>query len=346
MSARTRVAGNGWRTVDHDESDRVLRGFYSLNPERVDRLVRDSLNSVWRIQTADGEFLLKRLGRPAEPEWLKFQHAAMVRAASCGIPAEPLIKTADGATTVETDCAQWQLRRYVRGRLFIDGSDADLAAAADVMAKLHATPLDGLPANCLNPIQDLEHWLVADESAIGELGAAIASATSADTWHALRPAYLGAYRRARENLDIRRYTALPQVLTHGEFAGSNLVFDKAGTIVGLLDWDGVDVRPRVYDIARGVLFLARTGRGKLTVNHQPAVDLLIRATANNPASREELAAITPILELYFVPTIRYVQLLSQRSHETLRWYLNWSAEGAASVRRNLASVVTGVAAHG
>jgi Ser/Thr protein kinase RdoA (MazF antagonist) len=339
MSAQATAAGGNWRVVQHDESTAVLHGCYGLRSGVVERLVRDSLNSVWRVRTPDEQFVLKRIGRPAGPDWLEFQRVAMDLASSSGIPTEPLVPARDGCTSVRADGAHWQLRRYVDGRLFVDGRDEDLAAAADLMARLHDIPTSGLPPSGANPIQDMEHWLAADESAIEELGAAIITATDRDLWQRLRPAYLDAYRRARQDLDLVSYKAIPQVLTHGEYAGSNLVFDESGAIVGLLDWDGVDVRPRAYDIARGVLFLGRSGRGRFTVLHRPAVDFLVRAMAKSPASAREMSALIPILELYCVPTPRYVELLAQRSPDTVLWYLNWSALGAATVRDNLAAVV-------
>jgi len=321
--------------------EQFLRSCYGLHPRRVERLIRSSPNAVWRVRADEGEFALKRLGREAAPTWLDFQRAATDRAAICGIPVERLVSSVDGRTTIEAGNEQWQLRRYVPGRSMTDGALPDLRAAGAFIAALHAVPLDGLLAGG-NPVQDMEYWLAADEPGLDELAATVVRCTSIETWERLGTAYRDAYRRARGELDWPLYDALPKVLTHGELAGSNLVFGPDGTLVGVLDWDGVDVRPRVYDLARASLFLARTARGAFTVDHDLVLELLRSASGGSYPSPPELAAITPILELYCVPTARYVAQLAARSPETLEWYLAWSAGGAATVRDVMRPALTAV----
>ncbi|MEK8174675.1 phosphotransferase [Streptomyces sp. M19] len=280
----------------------VVEAAYGIRPLAVERLERESLNVVWRFTAADGRYTLKRLGRPAEERWLAFQDAAVTRAAAHGVPVEPLLHTLDGRSNASADGALWQVRRYVGGRHGTDGAAADLRAAAEAIAAVHAVPVDGLPEPGVNPIQDMEFWLGADAGALDALGALVCETAGPPVWDEMADAYRGAYHRARAELDLAAYHALPATLTHGEPAGSNLVFDDDGTLISLLDWDGVDIRPRVYDLARALLFLARTGRGSFRVHHGLGVDLLLRAAGEQPPSHAELRAIAPILELYFVPT--------------------------------------------
>ncbi|WP_327341287.1 aminoglycoside phosphotransferase family protein [Streptomyces europaeiscabiei] len=334
-----------WRTDVADEARHVLETSYGIRPLSVERLTRDSPNQIWRCSTADGTYTLKRLGRPGQDRWLAFQDAAIVRAAQHGVPAESLVRAVGGSSTAAADGALWQVRRYVPGRHFRDGDPADLRAAAETVAAVHAVPVAGLPRAGANPIQDMEFWLGADEPAVDELGELVSSVASPEMWDEVHGAYRTAYRRARADLDLPAYQSLPVALTHGEIAGSNLVFDDEDRLVSLLDWDGVDIRPRVYDLARAVLFLARTGRGSFRVHRDLAVDLVLRATAANPPSPEELRAIVPVLELYCVPTLPYVRQMAKTGPATLTWYLRWTAEGARTVRDNVLPVVTRLAAH-
>ncbi|MET9550648.1 aminoglycoside phosphotransferase family protein [Streptomyces sp. NPDC006627] len=335
----------GWQADVAGEARHVLEASYGIRPRSVERLTRDSPNQIWRCATADGTYTLKRLGRPGQDRWLAFQDAAIARAARYGVPAEPLIRAADGSPTAAADGALWQLRRYVPGRHFRDGDPADLRAAAETVAAVHAVPVDGLPEAGANPIQDMEFWLAADESAVDELGELVSAVASPALWDEVNDAWRAAYRRARATLDLPAYQSLPVTLTHGEIAGSNLVFDDEDRLISLLDWDGVDVRPRVYDLARAVLFLARTGRGSFRVHRDLAVDLVLHATAANPPGPDELRAIVPVLELYCVPTARYVRQMAKTGPATLTWYLRWTAEGARTVRDNVLPAVTRLAEH-
>ncbi|MEU1294752.1 aminoglycoside phosphotransferase family protein [Streptomyces sp. NPDC005840] len=335
---------SAWRPDPGPTVPEVVGTAYGLEPRSVELLVRESPNQVWRFTAADGPYTLKRLGRPGQESWLAFQDAAVLRAAAHGVPVEPLLRTADGRPTAAAHGALWQLRRYVAGRPAADGDAADLRAAAEVIAAVHAVPLDGLPEAGGNPIQDMEFWLGADAEALDRLGALVRDLVGAALWEETADAYRGAHRRARAELDLASYQALPTTLTHGELAGSNLVFDDDGTLVSLLDWDGVDVRPRVYDLARGLLFLARAGRGSFRVHHRLGTDLLLGAAGGRPLTRAELQAVVPVLELYFVPTPRYVRQLAATDLAALRWYLGWAADGARTVRESVREVVGALAA--
>ncbi|MFF3956659.1 phosphotransferase enzyme family protein [Streptomyces sp. NPDC001890] len=337
-------AAVSWQAATACEAYEVLHDHYALQPHTVERLLRGSVNTVWRLRSPDGDFVLKRLGRRASAGWLEFQGTATARAHDQGVPVQPLVIAVDGRTTVDHNGTQWQLRPYVEGRPCTDGDASDLGKAARCLATVHSVPLDGLSPAAENPVQDLEHWLTTDESGLEEVGRVASAAVPRALWEAVRPALADAYRRARAELDWPLYQALPKTLTHGEFAGSNLVFDDRGDISCVLDWDAVDIRPRAYDLARAALFLGRKRRGGFTVHPNLAAGLLVEATRGRPAEPRELAAIIPILELYCVPTVRYVEQLAEHSPDTLQWYLGWTAEGASMVRATLAAAVAGASA--
>ncbi|MGW4790870.1 phosphotransferase [Nonomuraea sp. NPDC004297] len=331
-----------WRPcVDHGV-ERLLRDQFRVTPVDLRRLVRTSINTLWLVDTPDGALVLKRLGRRPEPAWLRFQHDAIVLAARHGIPVHPLLQARDGSHSAFADDVYWQLRPYVDGRLYRDGDTNDLAAAAAQLDILHSLPLTDLTAADVNPVQDMEFWLPADATALDELSRVIRGLVTEHLWAQVMPAFQTAYHRARAELDKARYDALPRVLTHGEFAGSNLIFSEDGAVRGVLDWDAVGIRPRAYDLARAALFLSRTARGSFVIHPEMATALLMAATRHRPVEPAELAALVPILELYCVPTPRYVVLFAKRSREQLEWFLRWSAEGAATVRVGMAEAIAQV----
>lgn len=330
-----------WHACEDENVRELLLTHYGLRPGQVERLARESVNSLWRLRCPESTFVLKRLGRAADARWLAFQDAATARADAHGLPVQLPVPASDGSTTVTHGGGQWQLRRYVEGRLFTDGSAADVAQAARCLDILHAVPYDDLPSDAPSPTQDLEHWLATtDEARVADVWDVPGVDVPTRLRESAHSAYLAAYRRARTELDGPTYRSLPMALTHGEFMGSNLVHDaEDGTLRCVLDWDAVDVRPRVYDLARAALFLARKRRGGLAAHPRLATEVLLGATTRRPAGPQELAAVVPVLELYFVPTPRYVSQLADHSPDTLEWYLRWAAEGAATVRSTLGPAV-------
>ncbi|MER5431768.1 phosphotransferase [Streptomyces sp. NPDC002588] len=337
MSART-----GWQECQDDLVAGLLGQHYGLKVSRSERLVRESVNVVRRLTTDQGVYTLKQLGRTAGRPWLGFQAAAVRLAADAGIPVQEPVAAADGSTTLFEDGRQWQLRPYVQGRAFAAGADADLDRVGDCLASLHALSTDGL-SPVLSPAPDLEVWLSAEddsEEKLERLHRLLTGVVPAAERDLALSAYRGACHRARAELMALGYPGWEPVLTHGEIAGSNLLFDPVdGTLSCVLDWDAVQLRPRAYDLARACLFLGRKARGSFDLDAGRAARVLRRATTARRLLPSETAALAPILELYFVPTPLYLSQLAEHGPEHLEWYVGWTVRGASRVRATLAPVL-------
>jgi len=324
-----------WAEVEGPEAREVLACHYGVVPRSLQRLSRSSVNALFRLTSRNGARLLKRLGRDPGPKWPDLHAHALRRVRRQGVPVVPLVESVTGATTVRHGGSLWQLSRYVPGRAFQDGDGGELRSVARCVAAIHAVPLAGLPVGVSDPTRDVETWLEHGPDALECLRDAVRGAAGVPAAEMARwdGAYSGALDRALGELDASGYACLPRVLTHGELTGSNLRFDPGtGALLAVLDWDGVAVRPRAYDLARGALFLARRHRKSFAVYGELVASFLDEVAGAAPVTPAERDALVPILELFFVPTPHYVQALRRHAPGSLPWFLNWSAEGASTVR--------------
>ncbi|MDJ1130763.1 phosphotransferase enzyme family protein [Streptomyces iconiensis] len=332
-----------WSAVRDPAVAQVLTRHYGFGTCPAWSLNRESVNQVWYVETPGGPGALKRLGRDVTPEWLAFERAALPRLTAAGIPVAAPLLTVEGATSARTGGSVWQLRPWREGRPFDSARPQDLERAGAFLSALHRIPVDGLPAGGHSATQNLEFWLTTErplQAALDEVDEIAAPhVTPAVRKHAQR-AYSAVLHRARAELD--GYQDLPAVLTHGEVAGSNLLYSASGALTCVLDWDALQLRSRVYDVARAVLFLPRRARGSFQVLPERARAVLTASTAHEPLGPGELRALLPVLELNFVPSPGYLRQVARHAPGILDWYLGWRAEGATTVRGVLSEVVAAV----
>lgn len=315
----------------------LLGTHYGLAPVSVERLDRESVNEMFRVRTGDELLVVKRLGRLGSPEWLAYQADVLDALHEHGFPVRPWLRSVEGHGTTRIGDDQWQVARFAESRPFVPGDADDVASAAACLDRLHQLT-DLLPADSPRaPIQDAEPWLCATEADMVSL---------ADTVHEVAPAdaqgYVATYRevwtRARAELPAADYLALPRRITHGEYVSSNVLYGDDG-VLAVIDWDAVQLRPRVSDVARGALFFARRARGGIEVFEDLVPAFLRRATESAPLSDAESAALIPFLECYFLPSPAYLRQLAEHDPAMLTWYLGWSCAGAARVRPLLTPIL-------
>ncbi|GGM88830.1 phosphotransferase [Streptomyces fuscichromogenes] len=317
----------------------VLLTGWGLHASHAERLYRESLNDLWRLHTDQGVFILKALGQPATTAWLDFQTAAGELAAGAGLPVPLPVPTPDGAPTVHRHGRQWQLRPYQQGRPFAPDSPGHLAQTAQALNTLHRLPVTAFGHAPTCPGDETAFWRAAGEEPWNHLDRALAHVLTAPERANALSTWRTVHQRALAELDGAGYDTLPAVLTHGEIAGSNLVFDQEGTLRALLDWDAVQLRPRAYDLAKAALFLGRVARGSLDIDPDRAATVVADIAGGQPLEDREAAVLTPLLELYFVPTPERLHRMAYTAPQHLDWYVHWTLDGAHRARRLLAPVI-------
>ena len=326
---------------EHDPTvARVLAHEYGLGTHQVWSLDRESVNTVWRVTAPNGQYALKRLGRDISPQWLAFEQAALPRLSAAGIPLAAPVPTARGHNSAVHDGSMWQLRPWRQGRAFDAASPGDIEQAGAFLSALHRVPVGRLPADGHSSTRNVEFWLATERpahAAMDEVDEIAAPHVSAAVRADARRAYAAVLGRARA--ELTGYGALPEVLTHGEIAGSNLLYSDSGELTCVLDWDALQLRPRVYDVARALLFLSRQARGSFRIHAARARTVLDASTAHQPLTPDEVGCLIPVLELNFVPSPGYLRQVARRAPGILEWYLRWRAEGAVTVRGILSDLV-------
>lgn len=334
------AGGTGWESCEPDDpGPRILLDHWGLRALPAERLRRESVNDVWRMHTDRGVFVLKALGQHGTDAWLAFQLAAGELAADAGIPVPQPVAATDGARTVQTLDLQWQLRPYQEGRPFAADSSRHLAQAAWSLRTLHRLPVAELPGTPPSPSDETSFWRGAGEEQWAELDRLLARVLTQQSRATVLAAYRAVHLRALAQLDGLGYDTLPTVLTHGEMAGSNLVFDEDGGLRAVLDWDAVQLRPRAYDLTKAALFLARIARGSLDLDPDRAAAVVLDSVRGQPLEAPETEALTPLMELYFVPTPERLRRMLHTSRQHVEWYVHWTTDGARRTRELLAPVV-------
>ncbi|MGH8794762.1 MAG: phosphotransferase [Stackebrandtia sp.] len=326
-----------WQPSHDPVATRVLTQGYGLNVRGLRLLRRESANQVYRADVDGGSVVVKRLARPGSASWRAFQARTMVRLRDQGFPVAPPVTATSGLPAAEAGGFWWQVLPFDPGRAFRSGDAPDVAAAADCLDRLHGFGDVDDVEPAASPVRDVESWLTADETELDRLTEMIDD-VAPNTPDDVRKRYAATYERARSSLDMNAYRELPRGLSHGEFIGSNLLFQDDG-VSCVLDWDALDVRPRVADLARACLFIARRERGKFDVHADLARAFLRDATASRGLGDDEAAAVVPYLELFFLPSRTHLSVIMRHNPEIVRWYLGWSAAGADSVRAVMTPIV-------
>jgi Ser/Thr protein kinase RdoA (MazF antagonist) len=315
----------------------LLEEEFGIAVEGVEFLERESTNDIFRVSSGRGRLIVKRLGRPGSPVWHDFQAEVLDRLAAQGYPAPGLLSTPDGRKTVSWAGSVWHVSPWVNGREFAAGNAADVVAAAVCLDRLHALAA-GLPSTSpAAPVAEVTPWLAGDE---GDLASMLALVAELRPGAPEREVYRRAWQRARPALS--GWDGLPRTVTHGEFIGSNVLYDRRGSVACVLDWDAVECGPRVRDLARGCLFFARRARGGIDVFSELVWVFLREATRTVALTEAERVAIVPFLELFFVPTKGYLTVMAQERPDMIDWYLGWSAHGAGRVRDILGPILAEV----
>jgi homoserine kinase type II len=130
-------------------------------------------------------------------------------------------------------------------------SDDQLAQTGDMLGRIHAAtegwqppgrkdwPRETRMASNLPPLREAIETNAHDDN----------------TQVKLARRMLDAAEEVASRLEDVRYAALPHVIVHGDYTWANLKF-RDGRLAGVFDFDWANRQARLYDVARGILFIA------------------------------------------------------------------------------------------
>ena len=195
---------------------------------------------VFPCKAAGQAAVLKRTASPLGDALGVAAWTTAMAKAGIGVVA-PLDLSATGgpAGPIEVGDDVWVVYPWVGGRPY-DGSPADVAAAGDLLGRLHAA---GATAHGLPEFD----WPDHDEESIAEDVEALAGALGADA----QPLQGLVQRFPTQVLPAIRDAGLPMVDASMDYKANNLVFADGGPV--LVDPDNGERLPRLLDLALAVL---------------------------------------------------------------------------------------------
>lgn len=248
-----------------------------------------SANQLVMLRIAGGRAMVARCHRrDPRPLRVAFLAAFATIARQRGLPTAAARQNRDGALATMQSGRCWTIQDFLVGHPYT-GRPAHLRSAAGMLADFHRTSAGLALPDATGYDQPWNAWLTDPDRTLSAV-AAVVGGQHGDLLESYRPHIVTLHERSAVIP-----TVLPQSWTHGDYHGGNLLF-RRGRVSAILDLDTLERRPRVYDLAVGVLMLARRGPGDYRLGAHRIGTLLgayqARAT---PLSVGELSAIWPCM---------------------------------------------------
>jgi Ser/Thr protein kinase RdoA (MazF antagonist) len=206
-------------------------------------------SKVYRLDAQSGEFALRFYNTEATRAHVEATQTVRQALAAAGLPVAAPISTRAGITVVEWNGLLCELQPWIANTA--DGrSWANLVTAAAALRHMHDHLADcpALPDQHDDPWRTpaaLANQLVADSAVLRHQARQVGAVIDPYLDHA---AAILDLLHAGGKLD-----ACPQLLTHGDFQGPNLLF-RDSALVGIIDFERLEYRPRLYDLAWPFVF--------------------------------------------------------------------------------------------
>jgi len=321
---------------------KLVQNNWRINVKSVSAFDSGSPNEIWKLDSEDSSYVLKLSRLKVDLDWFKFQRRILDMWKAAGIPVSAPIKTeSNSCFTLYDDCV-FQLLEFAEGDRYELNNLEMLKQVAELVAKLHgAIDINQLPIedrSRKSSFNDLEKWLYDPISNFIDLKKYLGDYSQRTNYDV--NSYINKIEESIEflekNFSYKQYIELPSVLTHGELHHTNILFNDS-RISRLIDYDSIQFRPRIYDIARSSLFLSRKKRGDFFVNENYLSKFLEIYTQDNKLLNEEFEAISKILLYYFIPTAEYLKNMEES--DQLDWYIPWTQKGIEYITNHYSKLI-------
>lgn len=235
------------------------------------------------------KYVLRNIRTSTSIHRLNEIHEIIAQWKNAGIPLTLPIVTVDGKHTIHLEEGIWQLTSYLSGSPYSFTMD-EMQKGAKLLGKLHRAR----PESIINDGWFAEE-LVKLKKELPEL----------EKWSSPLATF---FKKQFSWLNQFKNIPLPSLIaTHGDFHGSNLLFEQ-GEVKALLDFDNVDFRPRLYDIAHAILMLCRFERGSYQI--RPLWTQKFLEAYGDSLTQEELQMLPAMMLLSKTPSIKLFEELS------------------------------------
>ena len=205
------------------------------NVRELHGIAAGSVNSNFRLEADRGTFFL-RLYEERDRAGAE-RDAALLVTIAARVPTPAPIATTDGARVVELAGRPAALMPWVEGGVRCQASvrERDADAVGGALARMHLACADVDAGEGRFDVPDVRRRL---------------EAIARDPAYTAEAAHLGARLDA---WSARRDPSLPRGFVHGDLFRDNVLWDEAGAIAALLDFESASTGPLVYDLMVTVL---------------------------------------------------------------------------------------------
>jgi aminoglycoside phosphotransferase (APT) family kinase protein len=243
----------------------VASAFRGGAPASVARLTEGATGTALARVEHDGRsYVIRRLRPDASAARAESVCQVHRTAFDSGLPVPEPHSLRDGRYCLAYGGRLYTMSSFVSGEPFDFTQGAQLSTAADLLARWHVTMRPGTGhrdqpglAACLADPVHMETRLDRVRPQVDTCGADLLAWARQLLLESLYPGFW----------------KLPAVVCHGDFHGTNLLFDGSGS-ARLIDFDNTGMLPALYDVAYAVLMLCRTGRGDFVIDRARAIRFL------------------------------------------------------------------------
>lgn len=310
----------------------LLAENYGLEGGEFKELKTGSFNKLWMFNCNNRQYIIKQINHAYTKQLIGWYTKILNKVRGNTIPLNLIPNRNNEYLTAYVD-EFWSVMEYVDGEVFQHGNRTQLFEAARIIKQLNEIDIVGIP-----PLQqseaennkknEINPWLGNYEYEINRLNQLLISQSILDT------TYINSMNAIfTDPVNILHgddYESFPLVISHGEYQNHNLIYND-NQLVCVIDWDAVSLRPRIYDISVSAVFLCRQSRGKFDLDASAFVDYLDRFSLTD----KEIKCILPIVLLYFVPKIHYIEKFKKYAPQKLTWYLEWSIDAMETLYSQL-----------
>ncbi|NCO33541.1 MAG: hypothetical protein AUJ92_07465 [Armatimonadetes bacterium CG2_30_59_28] len=233
--------------------EEVLSHYDMGDAESVTAGSGGTANQNYRVHTSTGDYFIKcRLPRLSSIEHVRLQHGVLLHLAAGNLPVQAPLHVRDTDETFLRDGDRlWEVTPFTVGHKF-RGSKREIESAGLTLGRLH---------RCLESFQPTDF---AANGPLHENRKQIEQSLQLAEPLFAEPELAGvrvAFHRAFDLLNREFYGSieleLQRSIIHGDYHALNLVFDPAGHVAGVFDWDATGVQIRLRDVVDGLIAFGR-----------------------------------------------------------------------------------------
>lgn len=233
--------------------DAVLAAYGLARTGMPVRTEGGTLNANYRTPTAGGAVFVRLHREGFTAGRVRAEHDILDFVRARGIPVPRPLSTTSGQTTVDTTAGTWSAYPWLEGEHPVRDELGPRRAAA--LGEMHGRIHGVLATHPASPGASFTMAWARDHSleTLARIDAA-AAARGAEPWIREGIALQASLLRAEPLRYPRDFACLPCQLAHGDYHDQQVLFDPAGSVAAVTDWELCGPFARIWDVVRSLAF--------------------------------------------------------------------------------------------